>query len=644
MSDQLRRIAILVTVVAGVVGAAAPGAAQATSITEFALSSTSDPLGIAPGPDGNVWVTNGGPSTHEIDRISPAGTITHFPITGTPPTVSLAPPFDITEGPDGNLWFTADGIPPNAIGKITPAGVITEYVAGVAPGLDSGSAPSNITVGPDGNLWFLDAGSPKAIGRVTPAGVITEFTGPLTSTSNLEELTPGPDGNMWFTDRGNTPAIGRVTPGGTITEFTGGGLNPLTSMPNGITAGSDGNLWFTDEGTDTLGMVTPAGHIPTEFSMGLQSPTVPDAVTLGADGNVWFEDNVFGSRAVGRITPAGTINEFTSGLGAGLMDDITTGPDGNVWVEQSSPGGIARITPSGTISEFTGGLLTNAGSDGDHLIIGPDGNLWFNDRGAKAIGKVSLELPPTATTGPASGATASTATVSASVNPLGAVTTVSFQYGTTPALGSQILATTLSASGDASTVTATLASLPAASTIYYRVSATNGFGTVTGATQTFTTAHGPPPPPPPPPAPAPQSTSASFDGWQITLTTPSLKTCSVRTKTLSVKLTVAAIRSFHASKPRFTSAAFYLDSGVKHTRKQTKRLKNGHRKTVTVTFFTANAVVQRLPATPALHLSALRSGTHTLKVVLSYRQTVIKHHRHTTVTITKTLTVKFKVC
>jgi streptogramin lyase len=462
-------------------------AAHATAIREFKLPAGNDPLGMAPGPGGDVWFTVGG-STNAIGRITPAGVIKEFKQGFT----STAAPSDITRGADGNLWFTAAGSPPNAIGRVTPQGKIKEFVAGTpGSGLNAGAAPSNITRGPGGTLWFLDDGSPRAIGRITRAGTIKEFTLADPINSQTEDLTAGPDGNMWFTDRGNTRAIGRITPTGVITEFTGT-LDQLNSMPNGITAGPDGNLWFTDEGSPgALGRVKPSSPSTlSEFTTGLQTNAVPDAITAGSDGNVWFEDNYGVQRAIGRITPQGTIKEFMHNLGTGLQDDITLGIDGNVWVEQSMPGGIARITPTGMITEFTHGLLAGAGSDGDQLITGPDGNLWFSDRGARAIGRVALQLPPTARTDQVHAVTSSAGSVFGVVNPRGAMTTVKFQYGASSALGRSVTAGRLAASGHPSQVNARLSGLPAGTKIYYRVLATNAFGTRAGAIRTFKTAHG----------------------------------------------------------------------------------------------------------------------------------------------------------
>ena len=237
-----------------------------------------------------------------------------------------------------------------------------------------------------------------------------------------------------------------------------------------------------------LGRVSPTNpNGLNEFNSGLQSNAVPDGITTGSDGNVWFEDNYGNQRAVGRIKPSGAIKEFTHGLGAGLQDDITLGADGNVWVEQSMPGGIARITPTGAITQFTKGLLAGAGSDGDQLVSGPDGNLWFTDRGAVAIGRVALQLPPAARTGPAGDVSGSSASVFGFVNPLGSATKVSFQYGRSRALGSSVGAGTLRASGETAKVKARLSGLSAGAIIFYRVVSTNAFGTRRGAIKSFKT-------------------------------------------------------------------------------------------------------------------------------------------------------------
>ena len=81
---------------------------------EFVLpSSLPNPVGIAAGPDGNVWFAEFG--RNNIGRITPDGTITEFPL----PNPS-SQPFGIALGVDGAMWFTeAAG---NRIGRIEVAG------------------------------------------------------------------------------------------------------------------------------------------------------------------------------------------------------------------------------------------------------------------------------------------------------------------------------------------------------------------------------------------------------------------------------------------------------------------------------------------------------------------------------------------
>jgi len=155
---------------------------------------------------------------------------------------------------------------------------------------------------------------------------------------------------------------------------------------------------------------------------------------------------------------------------------------------------------------------------------------------------------------------------------------------------------------------------------------------------------GPTPTPTPTSTPTPQTTTASFGNRQITLTTPSLRVCTASSKKLAVSLKSTAIAGSKAAKLKFTSAAFYLDKGIRHKRHKTVRLRNGKKKKVIVITYTANATARHVPVTLALKLTGLKTGTHTLTVRLSYKETNITHGHRRTVTVTKTLKAKFLVC
>ncbi len=231
--------------------------------------------GITPGPDGNVWFTDGS----DIGRITPAGTVREFSL----PVGSE--PMGIAEGPDGSLWFTDDGGTP-AIGKIDVDGSDIEEFD-----LPAGSRPVGIAAGPDGNLWFTDDGSTPAIGQIGPDGPpFHEFTTGLLPGSSPNQIAAGPDGSLWVTDDGVTPAIDRVARDGTITPFTmglqsGGGV----SHPEGITADPDGNMWFTDPGTQQAVGYVGTGAPPAIVTRPAVVGSHQEGTAQSCDGATWSD-------------------------------------------------------------------------------------------------------------------------------------------------------------------------------------------------------------------------------------------------------------------------------------------------------------------------------------------------------------------
>jgi streptogramin lyase len=278
------------------------------TITPFALATNSRAMGIAAGPDGNLWFTEVDLSNSNtivgahIGRISPTtGTITEFPL---PPVASLPvstnQAMGIAAGPDGNLWFTEPFR--SKVGRITPTGTIAEFHC-------SGD-PSDIAAGPDGSLWFTFAGG---IGRITPTGTTTEFA--VSLYGRPHDITAGPDGNLWYLDDTHieriSPSDPINPPPATITEFTPAPINGIPieySAPEHLTAGPDGNLWFTQFGRpdDTNPVGGRIGRIRPTTGTIAESELAPDihprGITVGPDGNLWITEPA-GNR-IGRFTPA----------------------------------------------------------------------------------------------------------------------------------------------------------------------------------------------------------------------------------------------------------------------------------------------------------------------------------------------------
>ena len=308
----IRRSAVLLLALLSV-GLA--GVAHGQVVTEFPIPTPTGPVGIAAGPDGNLWFTGA-----LIGRITTAGVITQFPASSGP---------GIAAGPDGNLWFTEYS--GNNIGRITTAGVITDF-----PIPTAGSEPFCIAAGPDGNLWFTEQLG-NNIGRITTAGIVTEFPIP-TAGSNPRGIAAGPDGNLWFAEL--VGQIGRITPAGVVTEYS---IPTSGSGPDGIAAGPDGNLWFTEHGLGQIGRITTAGAIA-EFPDNPNSQLT--GIAAGPDGNLWFTDAT--NNEIGLITTAGVvIGEFEVSF-PGAPVRIAAGPDGNLWFTEIYGNNIGRITTGPT--------------------------------------------------------------------------------------------------------------------------------------------------------------------------------------------------------------------------------------------------------------------------------------------------------
>jgi streptogramin lyase len=256
---------------------------------------------------------------------------------------------------------------------------ISEFSTGLTPSIGLWG----IAQGPDGNLWFTEETN-NGVARITPGAIITEFTAGF-PTGSPRGIVTGPDGNLWVAQAGGDGAIARVTKAGVVTEFP----VPTAGDPTDIAAGPDGNLWYVDPTANVVGRITPDGSI-TEFTDGLDVGAEPTAITKGPDGKLWFTEK--GTGGIGRISTGGTITEFTSGLsGSGEPADIATGPDGNLWFTlNADPGGIGRITPAGDVMEFSGDLTMNARPLG--IAAGPDGALWFTESAAPGrIGRITTD-------------------------------------------------------------------------------------------------------------------------------------------------------------------------------------------------------------------------------------------------------------
>ncbi len=340
MRTTIIRTIMLAGALASLTLPAASASAAASTVTEVPIpTANSHPIGIASGPDGALWFTEG--NNNAIGRVTTAGTVTNeFAI----PTAT-SHPVTIASGPDGAMWFTEYS--GNKIGRITTTGTITEYAIPIA-----NSGPTGVASGPDGALWFTEY-NVSQIGRITTTGTITEY--PTTApNSGPSRITSGPDGALWFTEE-RANQIGRITTAGAVSEFPipTPSTAPPTTFPRGITSGPDGALWFTENRTNQIGRITTAGAV-TEYPI----PTAnsgPYEITRGPDNALWFTENGHCTTVgctpptvsqVGRITTTGTITEFPTPTADTHPAGIAFGPDSALWLTEFTAGNLGRVSAS----------------------------------------------------------------------------------------------------------------------------------------------------------------------------------------------------------------------------------------------------------------------------------------------------------
>lgn len=192
-----------------------------------------NPVGIALGPDGDIWVTHPAGVT-EIDRTDPTDTTTHT-------IAAIGQPQEITKGPGGRLW-TASGNELISFDPVNPAGFATQDL-----GLNTSARG---IAAAKGKVWVADFNDGKIL-RVSPGGAIKRFDvggGP-------QDVASGAKGRIAYTNQGTNPhTVGRIVGKRVLRKRV-----PDTD-PFGI-AFAAGNWWIANFASHDLTILSPKGKI-----------------------------------------------------------------------------------------------------------------------------------------------------------------------------------------------------------------------------------------------------------------------------------------------------------------------------------------------------------------------------------------------
>lgn len=420
----------------------------------------SDLCGVAVDPSGNPWIGDYGNGVQKLNEAD--GSLAGTPLVVTGDSCNIA--FDSA----GNLALLHFG---GAVGIYDGSGNLLHSD-------DSGAVNSDVAIETATNsVYTVDFNGVTiwdASGNVT-AG--TPF-GPSGGTANSVAVNVS-DGKVYVTE----PSQGRVD------------IYDLQLFTLGVTVNGSGSGRVDADSGSIAGCTSAGGAACSGRYIAGSTVTLVASQDPGSTFTGWTNcDNPSGNTCVESMTsdrtvtatfdaiPRHTLRVQLSGAGSGT---VTSAPAGiscpgtcqAAYLEGDLVLLTARAAAGSTFTGWSGGGCSGTGPCQVTMNADTDVTATF------------AQSPPTATTGGASSVTQSTAILSGTVNPNGAATTCTFEYGTSTSYGSSVPCASAPGSGTSGVgVSAALSGLAAGTTYHYRIVASNAGGSSNGGDATFTTA------------------------------------------------------------------------------------------------------------------------------------------------------------
>jgi tripartite motif-containing protein 71 len=373
-----------------------------------------EPVGMATGPDGTIYVADRG---HDrIQRFTPDGVfLAEYGVTGGAPDV-LDGPRDVAVAGDGTVHIADTGNDRVVTYSAGGRQVATWGRPGSGPGdLDQ---PSGIAVSADGTVYVSDTGNDRVQVYDRTGTFVAAWGGTGTGPGAFDGpvgIATAPDGSIRVADEGNH-RIQVFDPTGALRHVLGwyGGGDGQFRMPGDVAVGADGATCATDAVNrsavrfDTCGRaLANVGQTDGGYDDYVARFAEPSGVTVGGDGSVYVSDRV--RNRVQQFDASGQWVrlwgnvvgdfEFFSGEGAlGGVEDMAVGPDGAIYLREPYPfGRIQRLSASGLyrgqwpLVDRPVRVLSAV----DAMAIGGDGTLYALDGSGRSASVHTFRLDGT---------------------------------------------------------------------------------------------------------------------------------------------------------------------------------------------------------------------------------------------------------
>jgi phosphodiesterase/alkaline phosphatase D-like protein/streptogramin lyase len=308
----------------------------------------------------------------------------------------------------------------------------------------------------------------------TAPAVTTDAASDVTSTGASLNATIDPNGetSTYKFEYGTTTAFGTVVPAaGTFS--TGFGFDPEAQAPRAVTGLAPATTYYYRACANNV--ITGAGSA-NQVCGAVRSfttsggPTAPSATTDAASSITATTAQVNGT-VIAHGAATAYVFEYGTTTAFGQIAPLPSGNAGSGTASLPVTASVSGLAPNTTYSY----RLVATNSQG--TTLGP----------VMRFG-TGPSLAPAVSTGAASDITPASATLNATVNPRGQVTSFTFEYGTTLSFG-QISAIDSTGDGLPTTrpVSLPVSGLTPATTYLYRIVATNATGSTTGPVMSFAT-------------------------------------------------------------------------------------------------------------------------------------------------------------